>query len=172
MKRAAYLATAFLCATAISAMAQTPTTTTATGSTTDDKGDKITLSGCLQGGSQSSTTAASTSTASSGIGSFVLMTSPQPSSTTTAGTTGTTGSDSTARAESPYVLEGHDSELRNHVGHRIEVTGTVENTAAPAPAPNPTSTTTSGSASDRMSTATPTLKVSSIRMIAADCAPK
>jgi hypothetical protein len=171
MKRAAILTTAFLCATAISAMAQTSAATTATSSTTDDKGDKITLSGCLQGGSQSSTTA-STSTASSSIGSFVLMTSPQPSSTTTAGTTGTTGSDSTARAESPYVLEGHDSELKNHVGHRIEVTGTVENVAAPAPAPDPTSTTTSGSASDRMSTVTPTLKVSSIRMIAADCAPK
>jgi hypothetical protein len=77
-----------------------------------------------------------------------------------------------------YMLDGRDSELKNHVGHRIEVTGTVENhgdhAGAAGSTSSATSTTTSGSASNRMSTnnGTPMLKVSSVRMISADCSSK
>jgi hypothetical protein len=114
------------------------------------------------------------------MGNYVLMTSPASGSDTAAGAAGTTSSDPTAtagttgtmaRPGSSYVLDGRDSELKNHVGHRIEVTGTVDKTMDHAVAPPATSTTTSGSASSRMSTA-PTLKVSSIKMISSDCSAK
>jgi hypothetical protein len=177
MKRTVCMAAAFICATTLGAAAQRPATTTA-GSTTD-KGDKITVSGCLQGGSRSSTTTASGS--STDMGNYVLVTSPMGSSDTTAGTTGTTGTTTAAsdtrdansrdRAGASYTLDGRDSELKNHVGHRIEVTGTVENHDGHEGSPA-TSTTTSGSASSRMSTSNQTLKVSSIRMISSSCSAK
>lgn len=175
MKRTLCMAAAFLCAAAIGASAQTPTTTTASTSTTTSS-DKITVTGCLTGGSQSSSTTASTSTASSHTGGYVLATAPMTGSDTTTGTSGsttagTTDSANMAHPNVSYMLDGHDAELKNHVGHRIEVTGTVEH-GMKHDMPPATSTTTSGSASDRMSTASETLKVSSIRMISADCSAK
>ena len=81
---------------------------------------------------------------------------------------------SNAHMASSYVLDGHDSELKNHVAHRIEVTGTVENHGDHAAGSSATSTTTSGSASNRMSNngSEPVLNVSSVRMISADCSSK
>jgi len=67
------------------------------------------------------------------------------------------------------VLDGRDSDLKSHVGHRIEVSGTLE--APDRAASSPTATTTSGSASSRMDSAQ-RLKVSSVRMIAAECSSK
>ena len=63
MKRTACMAAAFICAATL-AMAQTPATTTSSSASTTTGNDKITVSGCLQGDSQSSTTTASTSTLS------------------------------------------------------------------------------------------------------------
>jgi hypothetical protein len=106
------------------------------------------------------------------MGSYVLVTSATPSSDTTAttasSTTATAGTSGTTTPGS-YLLDGRDSELKNHVGHRIEVTGTVENQDGHGAAPPATSTTTSGSASSRMSAAAQTLKVSSVKMISANC---
>jgi len=91
------------------------------------------------------------------------MGSGSPASGSSVGTTGTTGTAASARGTS-YVLEGRDTELKSHVGHRIEVTGTIE-PKSPAAA-----TATPGAASphamdDRLS-------VTSIKMVAADCTPK
>jgi len=175
MKRTACMAAAFLCSAAF-AVAQSPTTTTASSSTTADK-DKITVSGCLQGAASSSTTA-STSTASSSMGSYELITTPMASDTT-AGTTGSTStttsstdakSNMRARGTTRYLLDGHDSELKNHVGHRVEITGTLGTSNEHGSAA--TSTTTSGSASNRMDHPTETLKVSSVRMISANCSAR
>lgn len=150
----------------------------------DNPADKITVTGCLQEPSRSST--GTTSTASTTSGSYILanatMGSGSSSSTTgttsattaaptTAGTTGTTTAASTARSEASYVLDGRESDLKNHVGHRVEVSGTLESSDKAA-ASSPTSTTTSGSASSRMDTSSQRLKVSSVRMIAAECSSK
>jgi hypothetical protein len=151
----------------------------------DNPADKITVTGCLQEASRSS--AGTTSTASTTSGSYLLanatMGSGSSSSTagttagtapTTAGTTGTTAgttAGSTARSEASYVLDGRESDLKNHVGHRVEVSGTLES-ADKAAASSPTSTTTSGSASSRMDTSSQRLKVSSVRMISAECSSK
>jgi hypothetical protein len=185
MKRTVWMAAAIACATTLSVAAQTPSTTTSR--TMDKPADAITVTGCLQEGSRSSTGA--TSTASTTSGSYILanatMGSGSSSSTagttagttaapTTAGTTGTTGTTtagSTARPDASYVLDGRESDLKNHVGHRIEVSGTLES-ADKAAASSPTATTTSGSASSRMDTSSQRLKVSSVRMIAAECSAK
>lgn len=195
MKRTAYLAAACLCA-AINAGAQNPTTTTS--STADNKDGMLTVSGCLQGGPQSSASTSSTTAGntSNAMGHYMLMTSPASDSTTTAGTTGsstagsaaagtagTTGGTtagstdastarSNARMGASWMLDGRDSELKNHVGHRIEVTGTAVNNATRSNTSDPTATTTSGSASTGMSDTARTLRVSSIKMIAADCSAK
>lgn len=184
MKRTVWMAAAIACATTLSVAAQTPSTTTSR--STDNPADKIIVTGCLQDSSRSS--AGATSTASTTSGSYILtnatMGSGSSSSTTatTAGTTaapttaGTTGTTSTttagsaARPETSYVLDGRESDLKNHVGHRIEVSGTLE--SSDKAASSPTSTTTSGSASSRMDTSAKRLQVSSVRMIAAECSSK
>ena len=180
MKRTVSMAAAFVCAATIGALAQSPSTTTSSSATTT-AADKITVSGCLQSAAARSTTGNSTTDAANGMADYILMTSPSSSSTTagttastsTTATTGTSGTmNSSAHPGSSYMLDGRDSELKNHVGHRIEVTGTVENHGDHAAGSTATSTTTSGSASSRMSNAAPTLKVSSVRMISADCSAK
>jgi hypothetical protein len=183
MKRTALMAAAIACATTFGALAQSPSTTTAS-STTDDK---ITLSGCLQDNSHSSSTTASTSTAStstaSGQSGYVLITGATPAADTTATTAGSTTSSTTAtgtsgrmpsssaRSGATYVLEGRDSELKNHIGHRVEVTGTIDNKGG-SDTTSSAATTTSGSASTRMSDSAKTLKVASIRMLGSDCSSK
>lgn len=172
MKRTVCMAAAILCASAL-ATAQSPTTTTASASTTAN--DKITVSGCLQGGAASSSTTASTSTASSSMSNYVLIPMAADTTAGTAGSTTTTTattdkSDMRTRGTTQYVLDGRDSELKNHVGHRIEVTGTIGSQGDHGKAA--TSTTTSGSASTRMNHPTETLKVSSVRMISSSCSAR
>jgi hypothetical protein len=175
MKRTVWMAAVIACATTLGVAAQTPSTTTS--KAMDNTADKITVTGCLQEGSRSST--GTTSSASTTSGTYILAnattgsgsastTAGTTSSPTTAGTTGTTGA-TTAGSTAPvsYVLDGRDSDLKNHVGHRIEVSGTLD--TPDRAAASPTSTTTSGSASSRMDTSAPRLKVSSVRMIAAEC---
>jgi hypothetical protein len=87
---------------------------------------------------------------------------------TATGTTGTTGSmPSAGSIPSAYALDGSDAELKTHVGHKVEVTGTPaarqESSRTGEPAPP---------ASTQSAAAAPRLKVSSVRMIAADCSPK
>jgi len=169
---------------ALGAAAQTPSTTA---STTDRSRDQVTVTGCLQDNSHSSTTAASSTSTTGGDYTLVNATMGKAESTsttatssttagaTTAATTGTTGStasDTTRRGQVSYALEGSGSELKSHVGHRIEVTGTLEENHAPSASSTATSTTTSGSASSRMNSAPERLKVSSVRMIAPDCSSR
>jgi hypothetical protein len=89
-----------------------------------------------------------------------------PSSSSTVGTTGTAGTTASARGTS-YVLDGHAADLKSHVGHRIEVTGTVEPKSKTSADPA-----TSAPGSPASSMATDHLTVSSVKMIAADCAAK
>jgi len=71
-----------------------------------------------------------------------------------------------------YALDGRDSELKDHVGQRVEIMGTLDASHDSSTAgATSTSTTTSGSASSRMDM-TKRLKVSSVRMIASTCSAK
>jgi hypothetical protein len=52
---------------------------------------------------------------------------PTPPSADGAATRGTGGTQTrSSRADSSYLLEGHESELKDHVGRKVEVTGTLQ----------------------------------------------
>jgi hypothetical protein len=116
----------------------------------------ITVSGCI-----AKAEAAQTPTGTAGAGAaaaakeakFVLNDAAMASS----GTAGTAGAPATAIA-SNYKLDGDDAKLTPHVGHKVEITGTVEEAkgaATQAPA---------ASAANA-----PTLKVDSVKMVAPSC---
>ncbi len=122
--------------------------------------DHITVTGCLQRDSASATAGATgtsgSTTASASSSGFVLNVTPSPSSPSAAGaaTSGTSGS------ASSYKLDA-DEKLTAHVGHKVEITGTLDKSMSSSTAP-------SGSTSASASTA-PKLKVDSVKMIAATC---
>jgi hypothetical protein len=100
-------------------------------------------------------------------------------------------------ASSSYVLMGQDSDLQKHVGHQIEVTGTVDNSmsgrtstsgAAGSTAGGTTAGSTAGGSTSGSTAGGTTaggstmagggsmsggqhLRVSSVRMISASCTP-
>ena len=123
---------------------------------------KVTVSGCLERGSASAnptgTTGAPAGTPAAGAASasatFVLNTAAAGSAA--AGTTGTAGT------ASSYTLAGDEAKLSPHVGHKIEITGTVEDRPM------------SDKASETATTATkkaPKLTVETVKMISASCTP-
>jgi len=157
MRRNVWMVATVACLATAGASAQSGSTAASAGK------DAITVTGCLQPDTQS---AANTATAP-GFKLTSVMKAEAPS--TAAGATGTSGTmpSSTAIA-SAYVLDGTDAELKTHVGHKVEVTGTPTMAARAGvtgdPAPPAAARTADNGA--------PRLKVSSIRMIAADCSPK
>lgn len=106
--------------------------------------NKITVSGCLER-SKDSASPTGTSGAASGAAmdssKFVL------NNVTPGATAGTSGSASIA---SSYKLDGDDSKLTPHIGHKVEITGNVDERASASP----------GGAK---------LKVDSVKMVAASC---
>jgi hypothetical protein len=91
------------------------------------------------------TTAAGTPTGTSGTAAAAMPTSGTWAATK--GTTMTPGS----RAKTSYRLDGSDAELKEQVGHKIEVDGTIE------------------SGKDAPGSETARLQVTALRMIASDC---
>jgi hypothetical protein len=81
------------------------------------------------------------------------------------GATGTTGSTSASIA-SMYRLEGEDSQLTPHVGHKVEITGTAQSRATAS-----ASSSAGGASASVSSTAAPLLKVESVKMISTSCTP-
>jgi len=180
--------------------AQTPSSATSQQSSSDRP---ITVTGCLQKGDQSSSSATTGTTGSSSSAQFILanakMSSGSSGSGSTAGTTGTaaggttaggttaggatTGSESGRMGGRSYILDASPSELQNHVGHQIEVTGTIDRSASSSYG-NPPSTaggttaggttaggTTTGAAGSTgaRSGANQHLKVTSVKMVSSTC---
>jgi hypothetical protein len=93
---------------------------------------------------------------------------------TTAGTTSTASRPETASGSmASYTLDGNASELRPHLNHQVEITGRLASagtaggstsTASPT-----TSTGTATTAGAGQTSAAQTLRVESVRMIAATC---
>lgn len=119
----------------------------------------ITVTGCVQRAGQSATGATGT-TGTTGAPAaneikFVL-TNASIGGAEAAGTTGTATPPATAIA-SEYRLDTDEAKLTEHVGHKVEVTGTVEQPShseqkPPASAAN-----------------APTLKVSNVKMVSSTC---
>ena len=144
---------AIACTVTIAAAQTTPPPSSQTPSSS--AADKVTLTGCIERSSASSSPTGTSGTAGASSASsetkFILNTAP--SSSSTAGTSGT----ASASAKS-YRLDADDSQLTPHVGHKVEITGTVQGGASASSATSTGSTTNA-----------PKLKVDSVKMIASSC---
>jgi len=111
----------------------------------------ITVTGCIERAqpAPAGTTGAAGAAPAAAEPKFTL-TKASAKGSETAGTTGAAAPSASAASE--YKLNADESKLSSHVGHKVEITGTLE-PAKPA-----------GSPSD-----SPSLKVDSVKMIAATC---
>ena len=156
MRRNVWMVATVACLATAGASAQSGSTATSA------MKDTITVTGCLQPDTQS----AANSTTGPAFKLTSVAKADAPSTAT--GTTGTAGSmPSSTSIASAYVLDGSDAELKAHVGHKIEVTGTPTKESARTGEPAPPE-----SAGRTADIAAPRLKVSSVRMIASSCSPK
>src|SRR5213593_1123418 len=86
----------------------------------------ITVTGCVQRAQPGPTgTGGTTGAASSATETKFLLTNASIKPMGTAGTSGTTNPASTAVA-SEYRLNADDAKLTPHIGHKVEISGTVE----------------------------------------------
>src|SRR5262245_59130660 len=108
------------------------------------KADSITIEGCIQRGASSGATAGTAGSTAPAPAAFMLTSAMKPA-----------GASSPTTVASSYRLDAEASKLTPHVGHKVEISGTVQ----PA----------SGSAS--AAAAAPTLKVDNVKMLAATCTP-
>jgi hypothetical protein len=143
-----------VCVAAAALVAQTssPTTTASSARKNGSKaGDKITISGCVERADQVASSAAVGTTVDSL--SFVLINTPPQA----AGTSGVAGSPRRdASMDKGYRLDAEVGKLNPHVGHKVEIAGTVVEPA-----------TTTGAASSANG---PKVKVESIKMLSETCA--
>ena len=102
--------------------------------------DKVVVTGCIQRGIQSpvGTTGAGGAAAAADASKFIL-------------TKASPASDATATPKT-YRLDAEDSQLTAHVGHKVEITGTLDAKPAAGDAAAPSK-----------------LKVASVKMVAASC---
>jgi hypothetical protein len=133
---------------AAAALAAQTTTATPQQQTTAEKKtpDKITITGCVERADQ--VQGASTVGTTTDSMHFVLISIP------TSEAVGTSGS-SPASMDKGYRLDGDEKQLNPHVGHKVEITGFVDEAAA-----------TSGAASAANG---PMVKVQSVKMLAETC---
>lgn len=119
-------------------------------------GKAITVTGCVQRAQQSPTGTSGTASAAPGAAETKFVLSNAALSTTgTAGTSGTTPSTAVA---SEYRLDVDDAKLTPHIGHKVEITGMVEQPTRTTPQPPAASAANA-----------PILKVDNVKMLASTC---
>jgi hypothetical protein len=137
---------ALISAVTVGLVAQAP-------SSSAPQASKVTFSGCIEKApSESGVSPAAPAEAAAGA-KFILS-NASPAGT---GAVGTAGG---AKPAAKYRLDADDAKISPHVGHKVEVTGTVEEQPPAASSPS------SAAAS---SMAAPKLKVDSVKMVAAAC---
>ena len=122
--------------------------------------NKVTVTGCVQ----RATSEAPTGT--SGVAGAVkpdtqFVLANASAGTATAGTSGTTTPATSAMPTAPrYRLDdAEQAKIAPHVGHRVEISGTIDDASSPSATPGATST----------ATPAPKLKVDAIKMLASSC---
>jgi hypothetical protein len=141
---------AFVVATTLAVVAQTPSSSQPPSSPSSAK--TMTLTGCLQ---RAQPAPGGTSTAAGSMQPKFVLANISPSSSSAAGTSGTSGT------ASEYRLDYDEAKLTPHVGHKVEITGTLQPMSSTAPPPAASGSTSSSNA--------PTLKVDNVKRIAATC---
>lgn len=151
-------------------------------STTPSTASPVTVTGCVERASQTpSGTAATSSTASTAVPDtkFVLakVTAGNPAGTTSA------PSSTVSAAAAQYRLDADESKLAPHVGHKVEITGTVQEQGRSPATTGTSGTTATGSPTTGAPTTgapttgsaiasganSPKLKVDSVKMISSTC---
>jgi hypothetical protein len=183
MRREFLFATVLAAALSMGASAQSGTGQSGYGTEKQAKDQNVTVTGCIQSGSETSPGTAGTSGSSSTAGS---ATSTAGSATSSADTMGTSGSASNASASGAdqfvltnitgapaplsgidrVTLSGKDSDLKKNVGHKVQITGKWESTS-----PSSTSASTAATSGSAAGTSGKggTLKVSSVKMLSESC---
>jgi hypothetical protein len=110
--------------------------------TRSDRAEKLTVTGCIQRSAQSAVPGATGTAGAKSESSFMLNNISKP--------TGTAGAASTSTASS-YALDADDSKLAPHVGHKVEISGSLDQAGSSR----------AGSA--------PKLKVDNVKMISTSC---
>jgi pyruvate/2-oxoglutarate dehydrogenase complex dihydrolipoamide acyltransferase (E2) component len=145
---------ALLACISVAAQAPAPAPSTqAPAPTAAAKANSLIVEGCLQRSPQAATaTPGATGTAGAASETFTLANAMKPASAPAGAT-----------IASSYRLDAEASKLTPHVGHKVEITGTLE-AAAAAPSGSASSAPASGA-----SAAAPRLKVDNVKMLAATC---
>jgi hypothetical protein len=119
------------------------------------------VSGCVQRAAETGTTGTTgtSRTASKFELANAAITRGETASTSEA--TGTSGSS----AAKTYPLDATDTQLAAHVGHKVEITGTLEDASSTRGTMSSEPAGTTGSAK----AAAPRLKVESVKMVSATC---
>jgi hypothetical protein len=145
------------CVLSVSALAQTqppPAPKTVPDQKTANEANRVTVLGCVERADQMQSASATTTVDSL---SFVLI-KPTPAKPTGTSGSAEVGNDAkAANSDRMYRLDAPVDQLNPHVGHKVEITGTL--------ADNATSPTGAGS-----STNAPRLKVDTVKMLDATCA--
>jgi len=120
---------------------------------------KITLQGCME--RQGSTTGTSGAVGTAGsAGSFILTKAErQPAAS---GAAARPADSASAPMTMTYRLDADAAKLTPHVGHKVEVTGTMEAASGARPQAGSTQPPSAG-------TTAPTFKVDEVKMLAASC---
>jgi len=115
----------------------------------------ITVSGCIQRATESPTGTSGTTGATRGTSEtkFLLTSAAMPT-----GTTSTAETPPSTAVASEYRLDADDAKLTPHVGHKVEISGVIQ---------EPTSTTPTQPAASAANA--PKLKVDTVRMVASTC---
>jgi len=193
MKRiSTILAIGFGCVAIVGAQTSPPQTSS---SQQTSAKDTITVTGCLQRGDQTGavgttgtagtpTAGASRSQSEAGNSASFILTNAKSSSSdmnrsassaptgapTSAGTTGTSSAAAhpSATSGSTYILEAGtaQSQLASDAGKKVEVTGTLDTSASSSPS---SAASPAGAASTPSASASQKIRVSSVRVVAADC---
>jgi myosin-crossreactive antigen len=117
----------------------------------------ITVTGCVAKAQESATgTSGTAGAATSAKEPKFVLSNASMSQSATAGTTGT-AAPATSAIASEYKLDGEDAKLTPHVGHKVEITGTVDDAKGTTDAP-------AASAANA-----PKLKVDNLKMVSPTC---
>jgi len=141
---------AIVCAVTVGLVAQAPPSSSA-----PQTGKQVTFSGCIEKAPAEAGASAATAAPA-----FILA-NAAPAGSASGSASGTVGTSGGARPASKYRLDADAAKLTPHVGHKVEVTGTVDD--MPSSATPPSGATASSAA------AGPKLKVESVKMVAATC---
>jgi hypothetical protein len=150
----------FLLGASLTALAaQTPPPTAQTSRSTSASTNAITVQGCIQPSVNAvsatpDAVAAGTSGSVSTATAYILASATKPAATSESSAGGS------ATVAPTYQLSAQDSKLTPHVGHKVEITGTLM---------SPNASASSRAASAAGLAPAPTLKVENVKMIADTC---